>query len=154
MTFIVAGIELPARRELPARAPARSTRSPMCRKAMAALGCRDDDEFAELLLNEGGVAVVPGSRLRRAGARPAVVRLQHADAGEGDRAHARRHRGTPGRQDGVSAGRGCAGQACRRTRVAARLPVRVVRTSAARLWARSLLADAARRRPLLVHARS
>jgi aspartate aminotransferase len=30
-------------------------------KAMAALGCRDDGEFAELLLNEGGVAVVPGS---------------------------------------------------------------------------------------------
>ena len=30
-------------------------------RAMAALGCRDDDEFAELLLNEGGVAVVPGS---------------------------------------------------------------------------------------------
>jgi aspartate aminotransferase len=29
-------------------------------KAMAALGCRDDHEFAELLLN-GGVAVVPGS---------------------------------------------------------------------------------------------
>jgi len=30
-------------------------------KAMAALGCRDDGEFAELLLNVGGVAVVPGS---------------------------------------------------------------------------------------------
>jgi aspartate aminotransferase len=30
-------------------------------KAMAAQGCRDDNEFAELLLNEGGVAVVPGS---------------------------------------------------------------------------------------------
>ncbi len=29
-------------------------------KAMTALGCRDDGEFAELLLNEGGVAVVPG----------------------------------------------------------------------------------------------
>jgi aspartate aminotransferase len=29
-------------------------------KAIAALGCRDDGEFAELLLNEGGVAVVPG----------------------------------------------------------------------------------------------
>jgi aspartate aminotransferase len=29
-------------------------------KAMAAMGCRDDGEFAELLLNEGGVAVVPG----------------------------------------------------------------------------------------------
>ena len=29
-------------------------------KAMAAMGCRDDAEFAELLLNEGGVAVVPG----------------------------------------------------------------------------------------------
>ena len=28
---------------------------------MAAPGCRDDNEFAELLLNEGGVAVVPGS---------------------------------------------------------------------------------------------
>jgi aspartate aminotransferase len=30
-------------------------------KAMAALGCREDGELAELLLNEGGVAVVPGS---------------------------------------------------------------------------------------------
>lgn len=30
-------------------------------KAMAAMGCRDDGEFAELLLNRGGVAVVPGS---------------------------------------------------------------------------------------------
>jgi aspartate aminotransferase len=30
-------------------------------KAMHAHGCRDDNEFAELLLNEGGVAVVPGS---------------------------------------------------------------------------------------------
>jgi aspartate aminotransferase len=29
-------------------------------KAMAALGCRDDGEFAEVLLNRGGVAVVPG----------------------------------------------------------------------------------------------
>jgi len=30
-------------------------------KAMAGLGCSSDGEFAELLLNEGGVAVVPGS---------------------------------------------------------------------------------------------
>ncbi|MGH8137183.1 MAG: pyridoxal phosphate-dependent aminotransferase [Steroidobacteraceae bacterium] len=30
-------------------------------KAIVGLGCRDDSEFAELLLNEGGVAVVPGS---------------------------------------------------------------------------------------------
>jgi aspartate aminotransferase len=30
-------------------------------KAMAAMGCRDDNEFAEQLLNRGGVAVVPGS---------------------------------------------------------------------------------------------
>jgi aspartate aminotransferase len=30
-------------------------------RAMASLGCRDDGEFAELLLNEAGVAVVPGS---------------------------------------------------------------------------------------------
>jgi aspartate aminotransferase len=29
-------------------------------KAMTALGCRDDGEFAEVLLNRGGVAVVPG----------------------------------------------------------------------------------------------
>jgi aspartate aminotransferase len=29
-------------------------------KAMASLGCREDGEFAEVLLNEGGVAVVPG----------------------------------------------------------------------------------------------
>jgi aspartate aminotransferase len=28
---------------------------------MTALGCRDDGEFAELLLNDAGVAVVPGS---------------------------------------------------------------------------------------------
>jgi aspartate aminotransferase len=30
-------------------------------KAMVGLGCNTDGEFAELLLNEGGVAVVPGS---------------------------------------------------------------------------------------------
>ncbi|HET9390966.1 MAG TPA: pyridoxal phosphate-dependent aminotransferase, partial [Steroidobacteraceae bacterium] len=30
-------------------------------RAIAGLGCRDDNEFAELLLTEGGVAVVPGS---------------------------------------------------------------------------------------------
>jgi aspartate aminotransferase len=30
-------------------------------RAMAALSCRDDGEFAELLLNDAGVAVVPGS---------------------------------------------------------------------------------------------
>jgi aspartate aminotransferase len=30
-------------------------------RAMTALGCRDDAEFAELLLNDAGVAVVPGS---------------------------------------------------------------------------------------------
>jgi aspartate aminotransferase len=30
-------------------------------RAMAQLGCRDDVEFTELLLNEAGVAVVPGS---------------------------------------------------------------------------------------------
>jgi aspartate aminotransferase len=30
-------------------------------RAVSALGCRDDNEFAELLLNEAGVAVVPGS---------------------------------------------------------------------------------------------
>jgi aspartate aminotransferase len=43
-------------------------------KAMAALGCRDDGEFAELLLNEGGVAVVPGGGF---GA-PGHVRLSFA----------------------------------------------------------------------------
>jgi aspartate aminotransferase len=42
--------------------------------AMATLGCRDDGEFAELLLNEGGVAVVPGSGF---GA-PGHVRLSFA----------------------------------------------------------------------------
>lgn len=30
-------------------------------RAMAMLGCRDDHEFADVLLHEGGVAVVPGS---------------------------------------------------------------------------------------------
>ena len=30
-------------------------------KAITGLGCRDDSEFAEILLNAGGVAVVPGS---------------------------------------------------------------------------------------------
>jgi aspartate aminotransferase len=43
-------------------------------RAMAALGCRDDAEFAELLLNEAGVAVVPGSGF---GA-PGHVRLSFA----------------------------------------------------------------------------
>ncbi|GAC1662555.1 MAG: pyridoxal phosphate-dependent aminotransferase [Candidatus Dormibacteraceae bacterium] len=43
-------------------------------RAIATLGCRDDGEFAELLLNEGGVAVVPGSGF---GA-PGHVRLSFA----------------------------------------------------------------------------
>jgi aspartate aminotransferase len=30
-------------------------------RAMSVLGCRDDNEFTELLLNDAGVAVVPGS---------------------------------------------------------------------------------------------
>jgi aspartate aminotransferase len=43
-------------------------------RAMAALGCRDDHEFAELLLNDAGVALVPGSGF---GA-PGHVRLSFA----------------------------------------------------------------------------
>jgi aspartate aminotransferase len=43
-------------------------------KAMANLGCRDDGEFAELLLAQGGVAVVPGAGF---GA-PGHVRLSFA----------------------------------------------------------------------------
>jgi aspartate aminotransferase len=43
-------------------------------RAMAALGCRDDNEFTELLLNDAGVAVVPGSGF---GA-PGHVRLSFA----------------------------------------------------------------------------
>ena len=45
-------------------------------RAMAALGCRDDNEFAELLLNDAGVAVVPGSGF---GA-PGHVRLSFASS--------------------------------------------------------------------------
>jgi aspartate aminotransferase len=45
-------------------------------RAMAALGCREDGEFAELLLNEAGVAVVPGSGF---GA-PGHVRLSFASS--------------------------------------------------------------------------
>ena len=45
-------------------------------RAMAALGCRDDAEFAELLLNDAGVAVVPGSGF---GA-PGHVRLSFASS--------------------------------------------------------------------------
>jgi aspartate aminotransferase len=43
-------------------------------RAMASLDCRDDSEFAELLLNDAGVAVVPGSGF---GA-PGHVRLSFA----------------------------------------------------------------------------
>ncbi|MGH8306305.1 MAG: aminotransferase class I/II-fold pyridoxal phosphate-dependent enzyme, partial [Steroidobacteraceae bacterium] len=43
-------------------------------RAITALGCRDDHEFTELLLNEAGVAVVPGSGF---GA-PGHVRLSFA----------------------------------------------------------------------------
>jgi aspartate aminotransferase len=43
-------------------------------RAIAALGCRDDGEFTELLLNDAGVAVVPGSGF---GA-PGHVRLSFA----------------------------------------------------------------------------
>jgi aspartate aminotransferase len=45
-------------------------------RAMAALNCRDDHEFAELLLNDAGVAVVPGSGF---GA-PGHVRLSFASS--------------------------------------------------------------------------
>ena len=45
-------------------------------RAIAALGCRDDGEFTELLLNEAGVAVVPGSGF---GA-PGHIRLSFACA--------------------------------------------------------------------------
>jgi aspartate aminotransferase len=45
-------------------------------RAMAALNCRDDSEFSELLLNEGGVAVVPGSGF---GA-PGHIRLSFASS--------------------------------------------------------------------------
>ena len=47
-------------------------------RAISALGCRDDGEFAELLLNEAGVAVVPGSGF---GA-PGHVRLSFASSME------------------------------------------------------------------------
>ncbi|HUI58661.1 MAG TPA: pyridoxal phosphate-dependent aminotransferase [Steroidobacteraceae bacterium] len=43
-------------------------------RAMSSLGCRDDNEFAEMLLNDAGVAVVPGSGF---GA-PGHVRLSFA----------------------------------------------------------------------------
>jgi aspartate aminotransferase len=43
-------------------------------RAIASLGCRDDNEFAEMLLNDAGVAVVPGSGF---GA-PGHVRLSFA----------------------------------------------------------------------------
>ena len=45
-------------------------------KAMTTLGCRDDGEFAEMLLNDAGVAVVPGSGF---GA-PGHVRLSFASS--------------------------------------------------------------------------
>jgi aspartate aminotransferase len=45
-------------------------------RAMAAMNCRDDSEFSELLLNEGGVAVVPGSGF---GA-PGHIRLSFASS--------------------------------------------------------------------------
>jgi aspartate aminotransferase len=32
-----------------------------CSAAMMAFGCKDDNAFAEMLINEAGVAVVPGS---------------------------------------------------------------------------------------------
>ena len=43
-------------------------------RAIASIGCRDDNEFAEMLLNDAGVAVVPGSGF---GA-PGHVRLSFA----------------------------------------------------------------------------
>ena len=54
-------------------------------RAMAALGCRDDDAFAEHLLVNAGVAVVPGTGFGAPGPHPALLRLQHGDAGESAR---------------------------------------------------------------------
>jgi aspartate aminotransferase len=45
-------------------------------RAMQAMSCRDDNEFSELLLNDAGVAVVPGSGF---GA-PGHVRLSFASS--------------------------------------------------------------------------
>ena len=59
------------------------------RGAMRNLGLRDDNAFAEYLINKAGVAVVPGSGFGAPGPHAPVLRLQHADAGKGHRAHAR-----------------------------------------------------------------
>src|SRR5262249_25318688 len=58
--FIVAGLASPPGGRWP---PGAGTLCPFAEvtQAMAALGCRDDNEFAERLLSEVGVAVVPGS---------------------------------------------------------------------------------------------
>jgi aspartate aminotransferase len=45
---------------------------------MKAKGCKDDTEFSSLLLNEGGVALVPGSAF---GA-PGYIRLSFATSME------------------------------------------------------------------------
>ena len=48
--------------------------------AMRALGIKDDNAFAEYLLVQAGVAVVPGSGFGAPGSHAALLCLQHADA--------------------------------------------------------------------------
>ena len=59
--YVVAGLEQRSRASPAGRAPARSMPSPTSSGAMKALGFADDGEFAEYLLVQGGVAVVPGT---------------------------------------------------------------------------------------------
>ena len=71
--FVVAGLnDLPGVQCLPAAGTFYAFAD--VSKAIVNLGCRDDSELAEILLNEGGVAVVPGSGF---GA-PGHVRLSFA----------------------------------------------------------------------------
>ena len=54
---------------------------------MMAFGIKDDNAFAEMLINDAGVAVVPGSGFGAPGHFRASFATSMADAGEVHRAH-------------------------------------------------------------------
>jgi aspartate aminotransferase len=91
--FVVAGLNaIPGISCSPA--PGRSTRSPTSQGAMRALGIKDDNAFAEYLLVEAGVAVVPGSGFGAPGSHAHLLRLQHGDARGRAAAHRARSPGS------------------------------------------------------------
>ena len=79
--------ERPARLPRAARLPARSTRCATSRGAIQNLGLARRPRLRRVPARQGRRRRRAGLRLRRPGPHPLLVRREHADAGEGPRAH-------------------------------------------------------------------